>query len=59
MRLINAAIEDATVRSEGRVLGMAGYVTAVLHKVFAKLGVNSRRELPVARRKLEGAVSPA
>ncbi|HEV2260079.1 MAG TPA: LuxR C-terminal-related transcriptional regulator, partial [Streptosporangiaceae bacterium] len=30
-----------------------------LHKVFAKLGVSSRRELPVALRKLEGAVSPS
>ena len=29
-----------------------------LHKVFAKLGVSSRRELPVALRKLEGAISP-
>ena len=29
-----------------------------LHKVFAKLGVTSRRELPVALRKLEGAMSP-
>jgi len=29
-----------------------------LHKVFAKLGVSSRKELPVALRKLEGAMSP-
>ena len=29
-----------------------------LHKVFAKLGVSSRRELPVALRRLEGAMSP-
>ena len=29
-----------------------------LHKVFAKLGVSSRRELPAALRLLEGAVSP-
>ncbi len=29
-----------------------------LHKVFAKLGVTSRRELPVALRRLEGATSP-
>jgi DNA-binding CsgD family transcriptional regulator len=30
-QLIDAAIEDATARGEGRVLGMAGYVTAVLN----------------------------
>ena len=30
-RLIDAAIGDATARGEGRVLGMAGYVTAVLN----------------------------
>ena len=29
-----------------------------LHNVFAKLGVNSRRELPAAVRKLEQATSP-
>ena len=29
-----------------------------LHKVFAKLGVSSRRELPAALRLLDGAVSP-
>jgi DNA-binding CsgD family transcriptional regulator len=31
VQLIDAAIEDATARGEGRVLGMAGYVTAVLN----------------------------
>ena len=31
VRLIDAAIGDATARGEGRVLGMAGYVTAVLN----------------------------
>ena len=31
MQLIDAAIRDATARGEGRVLGMAGYVTAVLN----------------------------
>jgi DNA-binding CsgD family transcriptional regulator len=30
-QLIDAAIQDATARGEGRVLGMAGYVTAVLN----------------------------
>jgi DNA-binding NarL/FixJ family response regulator len=29
-----------------------------LHKVFTKLGVSSRRELPAALRQLEGAMSP-
>ena len=29
-----------------------------LHKVFAKLCVTSRRELPVALRTLDGAMSP-
>jgi DNA-binding CsgD family transcriptional regulator len=31
VRLIDATIEDARARGEGRVLGMAGYVTAVLN----------------------------
>src|ERR1700722_6820383 len=31
VQLIDAAIQDATTRGEGRVLGMAGYVTAVLN----------------------------
>ena len=31
VQLIDAAVEDATARGEGRVLGMAGYVTAVLN----------------------------
>jgi DNA-binding CsgD family transcriptional regulator len=30
-QLIDAAVTDATARGEGRVLGMAGYVTAVLN----------------------------
>ena len=29
-----------------------------LHKVFTKLGLSSRRELPAALRQLEGATSP-
>ena len=58
MQLIDAAIEDATARGEGRVPGLAGYVTAVPNKVFAKLGMNTRRGLPVALRKLDGAMSP-
>jgi DNA-binding CsgD family transcriptional regulator/tetratricopeptide (TPR) repeat protein len=29
--LIEAGVEDATARGEGRVIGLAGYVTAVLH----------------------------
>ena len=29
-----------------------------LHKVFTKLGLSSRRELPAALRQLEGAMSP-
>jgi hypothetical protein len=48
VQLIDAAIEDATARGEGRVLGLAGHVTAVPNKVFAKLGMNS----------LEGSLSP-
>jgi DNA-binding CsgD family transcriptional regulator len=31
VQLIDAAVEDATARGEGRVLGMAGYATAVLN----------------------------
>jgi DNA-binding CsgD family transcriptional regulator/tetratricopeptide (TPR) repeat protein len=31
VKLIREAIEDATARGEGRILGMAGYVTAVLN----------------------------
>jgi hypothetical protein len=31
VQLIDAAVEDATARGEGRVLGMVGYLTAVLN----------------------------
>jgi hypothetical protein len=41
----------------GLVLTVAVATDSVLHKVFAKLGVSSRRELPVALRRLEGAIS--
>src|SRR3712207_8833319 len=31
LSLIKAAVEDATARGEGKVIGVAGYVTAVLY----------------------------
>ena len=39
VKLIDAAVKDATARGEGRILGMAGYVTAVLNNGLGRYPV--------------------
>ena len=61
-RLASVGVPSADPRSRPEIASQlfisSRTVEYHLHKVFAKLGVSSRRELPVALRKLEGAMSP-
>jgi hypothetical protein len=54
---IGAAAFAERARGELQLFLSSRTVEYHLHKVFAKLGVSSRRELPVALRKLDGAMS--